>query len=172
MNRVEPDPPSGWKAVWGWPGFIVTMAVMIGSVVWVMDAESDNHRQRVVEAEATIGKVLEDGRRVRTGMLLQVTGCDGDGALVRPRVEVMAEPGPSRVVGEIAGTREGSPCEGSVVRVLDIDRAVEGVMLDVQELPEGATGWISEHEIGRILDTEACRAVLAANAAVCAGDAP
>lgn len=172
MNRVDADPPRGWKAVWGWPGFIVAMGVMIGSVLWVMDVESDNHRQRIIEAEATIGMVLEDGRRVRTGMLLQVTGCDGDGALVRPWVEVLAEPGPSRVVGEIAGTREGDPCGGSVVRVLDLDRDVERVVLDVQEIPDGAAGWISEHEIGRILDTEACMALLAADAAACAGSSP
>lgn len=172
MNRVDTDPPRGWKAVWGWPGFVVAIVAMIGSVLWVMDVESDNHRQRVAEAKATIGMVLKDGRRVRTGMLLQVTGCDGDGALVRPRIDVLAEPGPSRVVGEIAGTREGDPCGGSVVRVLYLDRDPERVLLDVQELPEGAAGWISENEIGRILDTEACLALLAGDAAACAGSAP
>jgi hypothetical protein len=172
MDRMDTDPPKGWGAVWGWPGFLVTLVVMIGSVLWVMDVESDNHQRRTTEAEATIGMVLQDGRRVRTGTLLQVTGCDGDGALVRPSIEVLAEPVPSRVVGEIAGTREGDPCGGSVVRVLYLHRDVERVMLGVQDLPEGATGWISEHEIGRILDAEACVALLRADAAACAGSAP
>ena len=172
MNRGDTDPARGWRAVWGWPGFVVVIVGMIGSVLWVMDVESDNRQQRVTEAEATIGMVLEDGQRVRTGMLLQVTGCDADGALVRSRIEVLAEPRPSRVVGEIAGTREGDPCGGGVVRVLQLDRDVDRVMLDVQELPEGASGWISENEIGRILDTEACLALLAADAAACAGSAP
>ena len=145
---------------------------MIGSVVWVMGVESGNHEQRSLEAEATIGLGLADGRRVRTGMLLQVTGCDGGGALVRPTIEVRAEPGPSRVVGEIAGTRDGDPCGGGVVRVLDLDRDAERVMLDVQEIPGGAAGWMSEDGIGRILDTEACMAILAGDAAACAGSAP
>jgi hypothetical protein len=88
---------------------------------------------------------------------------------VRERIEMLARPGASRSVGEIAGTGEGGPCSGGVVRVQDVDREDGRVMFEAQALPDGPTGWLSETAVGPVLDLATCRAILGPDAAACDG---